>query len=534
MPAARLFELTNEKPLDFESAANVCEGVDGNGPPDGRIPAGLTYLGQMISHDVVPSTNNRVPRPNKMAVTPCLNLDSIYGDAHFHVIGKTIDLDGKFKLGQAKGQISGFDFVYPGEDIIRNDTEEGLIPEPRNDENVLVSQLHLFWQRLHNKVVELYFSKKTGEQAFASAKVFVISIFHQVVVDDFLYQILDPEIYDLYFGQDQLAKKHRIYNEEKKFDQIPVEFSHAVFRFGHSMVRRKYILQVGGNSVNLEDLYITDHTMDLKKENVVDWSLFFGNSIKEDRGMQVASRIDLKFASPMANIPDGGFTRHIVGLNLQAAIDEQLPTALEALDWIRTKRVELAAAAGLHKSGECNANKKPFVAASCKGTRLGKSPVKKVTNGKQAKVTQPIKGLDAVNLPLWLYTLIEDNSLQQRGMKLGKLGSIIIAEVLTNSIEKANVGKLEINFTFTDIPLPTAKTKTAESTTKTKTAESTTKTKTDEPTVETKTDEPTVETKTDEPRPDVFGELKAFYRTVHRLTMLDLVKFLNQPARVRK
>mgnify|MGYP007117411264 CR=1 FL=1 len=70
-------------------------------PENGRIPAGLTYIGQMIAHDIRPSKNAQVPagliyidqmiahdiRPSKNAqdthdgvTRPLLILDSVFDD----------------------------------------------------------------------------------------------------------------------------------------------------------------------------------------------------------------------------------------------------------------------------------------------------------------------------------------------------------------------------------------------------------------------------------------------------------------------
>ncbi len=488
--------------LHLESITKLCLEMGSAIPSDGRIPAGLTYIGQMISHDIVPSTNNRFPRQNGADVTPFLNLDSLYGDDKFLDEDGIISLEGKFILGNSVGEMANRSFYYEGEDLLRGDTDP-RIPELRNDENVLISQLHLFWLRFHNKVVDKFFATTAKDKRFGCAKKFVVSVFQRIVVDDFLYHVLDPEIYNLYcLGKNGMLEGEGgfIYNsDDKPFEKIPVEFSHAVFRFGHSMVRRQYQLQPGDKAVGLADLFITDHAADIQKEKVVDWSLFFGRSIKENEDMQFASKIDLRIASPMGKMPGNGFTRHIVGLNLKANIDGKVPTGGEAIDWIRDKRPKLAWEASLYDDAAKNKNENSFIEPTCKGTVLGKISVDLSATGEE-NIRGTIEGKQPEELPLWFYILIENNSLNQRGMRLGKLGSIITAEVIMNSIKGAKALRSELDFKVKRPVKP----------------EATKKGKSDE------------EKFDDELSNNAFNGLDSFYQGMHRLSMLDLVKFVKE------
>jgi hypothetical protein len=72
--------------LDYDGHANDGKGV---------FPAGYTYLGQLITHDIVKSTSNQDSR----TVTPWLNLDSIYPSLKSERINDFLDDAGRFKLG---------------------------------------------------------------------------------------------------------------------------------------------------------------------------------------------------------------------------------------------------------------------------------------------------------------------------------------------------------------------------------------------------------------------------------------------------
>ena len=113
---------------------------------DGKlIDAGHTYLGQMIAHDIVPSTTNH---PNRKKISPYLSLNSLYGDNNDHAY---FDREGKFILGSSKNEDGEFEY---GNDIFRDSSGIPLIGDVRNDENKIISQLHLFWQKLHNKIID--------------------------------------------------------------------------------------------------------------------------------------------------------------------------------------------------------------------------------------------------------------------------------------------------------------------------------------------------------------------------------------------
>lgn len=105
------------------------------------IDVGYTYLGQFIAHDIVPQTN---PIPGRSRdVLPYLNMDSVYGVGS--QTAALLDERGSFPIRRLTPQ--------GPEDLPRVDGVPN-IPELRNDDNVIVSQLHLFWQRLHNVILQ--------------------------------------------------------------------------------------------------------------------------------------------------------------------------------------------------------------------------------------------------------------------------------------------------------------------------------------------------------------------------------------------
>jgi hypothetical protein len=386
-------------------------------PRNGRIPAGYTYLGQMISHDIIAATDGSLTLSSDQPVSAELNLESLYGDEKFLQSGGNVNESGKFKLGKAKGG------RRIGQDIRRelvNGKGFAKIPESRNDENVIISQLHLFWLRFHNKVIDRYFSDLPSRlKKYNAGRAFVTQVFYHIVIDDFLCHLLEPLVYQKICIDD----KTFLYSD-LTFTGIPVEFSHAGYRFGHSMVREEYKLQKGGGDKKLSQLFIRDHGEHIAKELVVkDWLLFFGSSALGHK-VQDSGRIDLKIVDPMKRVPkdDRTGSQNLIEANLIAGDSKKIPSGWEVVKWLRTHHHDLAEAVEM-------ATDEQYPKPDYYGTILD--------------------GLGGIllieELPLWPYLLIEDSETNVNGLCLGKLGSVLMAEVVMQSIKSAkrSAGRLD-------------------------------------------------------------------------------------------
>ena len=123
----------------------------------GQIPAGFTYLGQFIDHDLtfdkttVMLGTNISPAALLQARSPSLDLDSLYGAGPGDPeSAKFYEADGvHLKVGKTiRPTKVGFDL--PREQGKR----KAVIPDPRNDENLAVAQTHCAMIRFHNRVVD--------------------------------------------------------------------------------------------------------------------------------------------------------------------------------------------------------------------------------------------------------------------------------------------------------------------------------------------------------------------------------------------
>src|SRR5207248_1314105 len=112
-----------------------------------------------------------------------------------------------------------------------------------NDENVIVSQLHASMLQFHNKLVD-----EDPEAPFRDIQQRVRWHYQWIVVNDFLTKICGQEVvHDIlpHLGKNQPIWRNPPHFGFYKFREdafMPVEFSVAAYRFGHSMVRPIYRL----------------------------------------------------------------------------------------------------------------------------------------------------------------------------------------------------------------------------------------------------------------------------------------------------
>src|SRR2546428_1368524 len=129
------------------------------GTPDNPgISAGFTYLGQFIDHDLTfdpASSLQKQDDPDALVDfrTPRFDLDNVYGRGPDDQPYLYQDDGVRMLLGRP---LTGNADDPKTRDVPRNSPAAGpkraLIGDPRNDENVIVSQLQATFLRFHNRV----------------------------------------------------------------------------------------------------------------------------------------------------------------------------------------------------------------------------------------------------------------------------------------------------------------------------------------------------------------------------------------------
>ena len=229
------------------------------------IPAGYTYWGQFIDHDITAATDRSpagiITKPNFRPLdpetvvketlsnerTPTLDLDSVYGDIDGPK-GCFADLYDGAKLKVGTVDLLSARFKVPHEelgldrDLPRSSDAQANLGDERNDENLIIAQFHLSFLKFHNAVVDAIMQGALSEEVdiddvdavFKRARRETVMHYQWLVVHDFLVQMIGRQAVnellnnepDPFFNADHLL--------------MPVEFSVAAYRYGHSMVRNVY------------------------------------------------------------------------------------------------------------------------------------------------------------------------------------------------------------------------------------------------------------------------------------------------------
>lgn len=366
------------------------------------FPAGYTYLGQFISHEIIPST---MQRTLSRKVSGYMNLESLYGSAPLYEYKYQPESlpfftdSGEFKLNS--------DDPHDLPRIVRGDKYIALIPEARNDENQILAQFHLLLMRLHNTLI----TKKFAQDAL-EARLYTTLLFQLVVIEDFLKRLLTNKVHSAVFEENRcsihkvLAKHYPLCGAHTF---IPTIFSHASWRFGHSNVLSRYHLD-NISSFKLSDLLKPGRPVPHSRK--ISWSEFF--DIDENFNPQLASSIDTKITSMMKGLSGAYFKNNIVALNLAAAERISIPPGAELV-----KQLAKSVSNWTEISNELDIQ----ASVNLRNSRF-----------------ESISGLTEENLPLWLHILLEAETHEQSlGAKLGPLGSLLNASVIKQSIMGADI-----------------------------------------------------------------------------------------------
>jgi len=293
---------------------------DGPDDEEGGIPSAYTYFGQFIDHDLTFDPASSLQRQNDLDAlvdyrTPRFDLDSVYGrgpddQPYLYEDGRS------FLLGR---QLTGAAANPGARDLPRSaaqssERRRAIIGDPRNDENVIVSQLQGLFLRLHNKLAA---DPERRDWPVARLQREVRFHYQWAVLNDFLPTIVDPSV----LGQvlPHLGKKTNVHSDKPKLDYykvkhepyMPLEFSAAAYRFGHSMVRPGYRLSetIGPLAIFTADPASNEGLTGFREflsNWAIDWNLFMDlqpRNPDDTTRTQLAYRIDTSLVDPLGNLP---------------------------------------------------------------------------------------------------------------------------------------------------------------------------------------------------------------------------------------
>jgi hypothetical protein len=224
---------------------------DGPDPEENiLVPAGYTYFGQFIDHDLTfDSTSSLNPNNGEAPTnlrTPRFDLDCLYGDGP-DAQPFMYDMAGEKLLFQSNPIDScAGPTGLAARDLLRNPHGLAIIGDKRNDENSIVSQIQLAFIKYHNAVVEALKQRdpkdwNTPNELFKSARNEVRWTYQRIILDDFLPRMIHCDVLQNLQVSDPTvrAKNYALYTPDKR-GNLPREFVAAAYRFGHSGVRTGY------------------------------------------------------------------------------------------------------------------------------------------------------------------------------------------------------------------------------------------------------------------------------------------------------
>ncbi len=388
-----------------------------------HIPAGLIFFGQFIDHDITLDASSslsasNIPENIENVRTPTLDLDCIYGDgpeAHPFLYNG----EGKLLLGAdyAQSHIDVENKTWLNQkDLPRTPRGTAVIGDPRNDENRVISQMQLGFLKFHNHVIERL--PDSVEDKFEEAQRIVRWHYQWIVLNDFLRQLCGDWIVD-----DILANGRKIYRPEclsKGRAFIPIEFSAAIYRFGHTMIPQKFKVQANGNQhvvFGKDSVLGRGFEPVFDEKAVVDWEALLESG---DGNFERAGQLDVKLANALLDLP---------------FLQNQEPALPEHERSLAVRNL-LRAQSFLLPSGEQIANKMMHAGA----TEITEEQIKQVSDaGKKL-------GFDK-GTSLWVYILAEGTTVGQlnktqngqakftKGEGLGPVGARLVAEVIIGLME---------------------------------------------------------------------------------------------------
>ncbi|MEO0464520.1 MAG: heme peroxidase family protein [Pseudomonadota bacterium] len=385
-----------------------------NGPMDGQgdddrtnsVAVGQIFFGQFIDHDITldASTsfndviNNAADVPNVR--TPTLDLDCIYGlgpEAQPYLFVQGGDFGGaKLLTGADNPGQSGIN----DHDLLRAPNGRAIIGDPRNDENRVISQIQLAIIRFHNLVCDTLNAEDglTGHDLYEEARQVTTWHYQWALVNDFLVQLCGLPVVERILG---CGREH--YCPPVPF--IPVEFSVAAFRFGHSMIPQRVRTREDGAFLRLfQDLggafaEVTDPI------HIVDWN-------------------------QLLDTPAGGFT-----------LRSQLFDTKMARTLLQLPFVDPPGEASLITRNLLRSNAFLIPGGEKIAADIGRDQAE--IDSVIAKIAELDPRLGSDGIPLWLYLLAEGEVIGRAepdgtttpGEALGPVGATIVAEVMIGLLE---------------------------------------------------------------------------------------------------
>ena len=388
------------------------------------VPAVHTFLAQFIDHDItlmddrgaqISLENPTLLSPDQIAKiinarSPNLDLDNVYGPNIDAQLSPPTDPDPrKMKIEKVihdQGLPKGVNDEL--HDFPRIDNKTPRIGDSRDAENLILAQLHVAFLRAHNAIVD------DRDCDFEEAKKILIQHYQLIVLENFLEQICDPSI----------VKRIRyegptFFNPSPESFYMPLEFSVAAYRFGHSKVRASYDHFNSRHEGGGFNFLFGFTNQRLPDDWVISWPSFLDTE-NEDRRPR---RIDTTLSGPLLSLHEEQLSGHDTGVrnlavrNLLRGYMLRMPTGQAVAKAMASQGIKPMTPEQIMSVAE-------------------QIPIP--GNKTQADILKNTDFLDKT--PLWFYILAE--AALGGGIRLGPVGSIIVAEVVIGVLRNSTYSVL--------------------------------------------------------------------------------------------
>ena len=292
-------------PLEAGPAQLVLDpALSANNPNNNTHTAGTTFFGQFLDHDITLDVSStlgfpQAPEQSVNGRTPALDLDSVYGG------GPTVDPE----LYQSDGVRLRVESGGLFEDLPRTSNNTAILGDPRNDENAIIAGIHCAFLLFHNRVVDMLQDGGFSGNLYLEARRIVTWHYQWMTLHEFLPLFIGQQMVNTILNNGRLY-----YRPEPGPAFIPIEFQLG-YRFGHSMVRPSYALNLGEASGGTGDPFFgfifdpagegQPDPVDLRggaraPRRFVGFEIFFNFN---DGNVRPNKRIDTKLSTPLMNLP---------------------------------------------------------------------------------------------------------------------------------------------------------------------------------------------------------------------------------------
>ena len=382
------------------------------------VPAIHTFLGQFIDHDITLMDDRgaqitlKTPTPLSPdqlakivnARSPNLDLDNVYGpdfDGNLSPLDPDDPRQRKMKIAEVRPVTGLPDGVIDDlQDLPRLADGTAQIGDPRNDENLIIAQLHVAFLRAHNAICDRY-----PELEFEDVKKLLIQHYQWVVLNNFLEQICDPGIVSRIRNDGPT-----FFNPSPDSFYMPLEFSVAAYRFGHSKVRAEYPEFNSKQGTGSFDLLFQFTHRRLPDSWVIAWPRF----VEIQDPLRSPRRIDTTLSHPLLSLDDKQLNGHDPGFgnlavrNLLRGYILRMPTGQAVAKAMASVGIQPMAPDQIRSVAE----------------QILLPPTQT-----QADILNQTQTNFYEKTPLWFYILAEA-AYYGGGIHLGPVGSTIVAEVL--------------------------------------------------------------------------------------------------------